>query len=165
MAGNIWNYKNNLRNIPETKCNPSVTVFWQHETDGKSLDQGWFLTQFSTPQPKSVQSNRSLFFQNSAQFHCLAQHFPDTRRWEGHWIVTRFWKYRMIDLWTGRPETSWQKPEGEGEGALIFVKPAVGAGFTGIAGGVDLQNPLICWCHLSLKFKDTENQYTIDALA
>ena len=45
----------------------------------------------------------------------------------------------MIDLWTSRPETSWQKPEGEGEGALIFVKPAVGAGFTGIAGGVDLQ--------------------------
>ena len=27
----------------------------------------------------------------------------------------------------------WQKPEGEGKGAVIFVEPALGAGLTGIA--------------------------------
>ena len=163
MAGNIWNYKNNLRNIPETKCNPSVTVFWQHETDGKS--HGKDDSSLNFPHHSQSQSNqiglcffRTLHNPIVSRNTSLIAAGRDIELWQGFENIGRL-------IWGLADLKLWQKPEGEGEGALIFVKPAVGAGFTGIAGGVDLQNPLICWCHLSLKFKDTENQYTIDALA
>ena len=44
----------------------------------------------------------------------------------------------MIGRMTGRPETL-AKLEEEGEGALIFEKPVVRSGCTGITGGVDFQ--------------------------
>ena len=71
----------------------------------------------------------------------------DIELWQGFENIGRL-------IWGLADLKLWQKPEGEGKGALIFVKPALGAGLTGIAGGVDFHLARIWKCHLSLKFKN-----------